>query len=54
MSAPQLLMVNAFIGTAAYPVCDGTESCCASRFGNLLNHLGCARIPQKNPFSQGI
>lgn len=38
----------------AYPGCDGTESCCASRFGNLLNHLGCARIPQKNPFSQGI
>lgn len=38
----------------AYPGCDGTESCCASRFDNLLNHLGCARIPQHNPFTQGI
>lgn len=46
---------GAGLHVAAYPGCDGTESCCATRFANLVNHLGFARIPgaAANPFSAG-
>jgi len=37
----------------AYPGCQGTEAVCAEKFGNLVNHLGFARIPSKNPFGEG-
>lgn len=37
----------------AYPGCQGTEAVCAEKFSNLVNHLGFARIPSKNPFGEG-
>jgi len=36
----------------AYPGCGGTESECASKFGNLVNHLGFSHIPSTNPFGE--
>lgn len=33
----------------AYAGCDRTEATCATKFNNLVNHLGFARIPNKNP-----
>lgn len=38
---------------AAYPGCMGTEADCSGRYNNLANHLGCQRIPSKNPFGNG-
>ena len=36
----------------AYPGCDRTEAICASKFNNLINHMGWARIPTRNPYEQ--
>lgn len=36
-----------------FPGCQGTESECATKFNNLVNHLGFARIPGVNPFGEG-
>jgi len=33
----------------AYPGCQGTEAVCTSKFNNLPNHLGFARVPGRNP-----
>jgi uncharacterized phage protein (TIGR02218 family) len=43
-------------GTAvdAYPGCDRTEPTCTSKFGNLPNHLGFARVPTRNPYTKAI
>lgn len=30
--------------------CDRTEAICASKFNNLVNHLGFPRVPRRNPF----
>lgn len=38
----------------AYAGCDRTESICSSKFNNLVNHLGFARIPTTNPYESGI
>jgi len=38
----------------AYAGCDRTESACASKFNNLANHLGWARIPARNPHDGSI
>ncbi len=38
----------------AYAGCDRTESVCSSKFNNLVNHLGFARIPTDNPYDSGI
>lgn len=37
-----------------YAGCDRSESTCSLKFGNLVNHLGFARIPTKNPFSGSV
>lgn len=37
---------------AAFPGCMGTEEDCGGRYNNLANHLGCKRIPGKNPFGE--
>ena len=34
-----------------YPGCDLTETMCRTRFNNLANYGGFARIPPKNPFA---
>lgn len=36
-----------------FPGCDGTESTCSGKFSNIVNHLGFARIPTRNPFGDG-
>jgi uncharacterized phage protein (TIGR02218 family) len=43
-------------GTAidAYAGCDRTEATCASKFANLVNHLGFPRVPTRNPYSGSI
>jgi uncharacterized phage protein (TIGR02218 family) len=38
----------------AYAGCDRTEAMCTSKFSNLPNHLGYARIPTKSPFNGSI
>lgn len=38
----------------AYPGCERTEAVCASKFNNLLNHLGFARVPTRNPYDGSI
>lgn len=38
----------------AYAGCDRTEAVCKSKFNNVLNHLGFARVPNKNPFQTGV
>ncbi len=35
-----------------FPGCRNTELDCASRFDNLVNHLGWARLPSINPFNR--
>jgi uncharacterized phage protein (TIGR02218 family) len=39
--------VDAFAG------CDRTEAVCAAKFANLVNHMGWARIPSRNPHGGG-
>lgn len=39
---------------AAYAGCQRTESDCQSKFSNLVNFSGFARIPTKNPFAGSI
>lgn len=34
----------------AYAGCDRTETTCAAKFNNLVNHLGFPRIPTRNPY----
>ena len=43
-------------GQAAYAFagCDRTETVCAAKFGNLVNHLGFARIPNRNPYQGSV
>lgn len=38
----------------AFPGCDGFESTCEAKFGNLVNHLGFPRIPTRNPFQRAL
>ncbi|HEY6108688.1 MAG TPA: phage BR0599 family protein [Gemmatimonadales bacterium] len=38
----------------AYAGCDRTEATCAAKFANLVNHLGFARIPHRNPFDGAL
>ena len=38
----------------AYAGCDRSEGTCSTKFNNLPNHLGYARIPTKNPFNGSI
>lgn len=40
--------VDAFAG------CDRTEATCASKFANLVNHLGFPRVPTRNPYSGSV
>lgn len=55
-----ITLMNAFPALAsgatvyAYPGCDRTEATCASKFNNLVNHLGFPRVPTKNPFSSSL
>lgn len=35
------------------PGCDGREATCRDKFANVVNHLGFARIPYRNPFGEG-
>lgn len=37
---------------AAYAGCDRTEAVCASKFNNLVRHLGFPRIPNRNPHAR--
>lgn len=37
-----------------YAGCDRSESTCNLKFSNLVNHLGFARIPTKNPFNGSV
>lgn len=41
------------VNVVTYPGCQGTEYVCDTKFNNLVNHLGFARIPSKNPFGEG-
>ena len=34
--------------------CDRTEATCTAKFSNLVNHLGWARVPSKNPFASSV
>lgn len=47
---PMAISVGAIV--AVFPGCMGTEEDCATRYNNLANHLGCKRIPGKNPFGE--
>lgn len=38
----------------AYWGCDHLEGTCENKFGNLANHLGWSRLPNKNPFDGRI
>ena len=38
----------------AYPGCQRSEAICVSKYDNILNHMGWARIPTRNPFSGRI
>jgi uncharacterized phage protein (TIGR02218 family) len=38
----------------AFAGCDRSEATCASKFSNLVNHLGFARVPQRNPYSGAV
>ena len=38
----------------AFAGCDRTEATCASKFDNLVNHFGFARIPTRNPHTGAI
>jgi len=38
----------------AYAGCDRTEATCNGKFNNLVNHLGFARIPVRNPYEGSI
>lgn len=38
----------------AYAGCNRTETTCETKFGNLVNHLGFARIPTINPYNTDI
>jgi hypothetical protein len=55
-----ITLASPFTGTQAgvitlYPGCDLTETMCRTRFNNLPNYGGFARIPTKNPFaSNGV
>lgn len=55
-----LTLLSPFIGLAvnesldAYAGCDRTEAVCASKFSNLDNHFGFARVPTKNPYNVGL
>jgi uncharacterized phage protein (TIGR02218 family) len=59
-SGNTVTLMNPFSGLKAgesvdaYAGCDRTESVCASKFGNLVNHAGFSRIPTKNPFEAGL
>lgn len=35
---------------SAYAGCERTEAVCETKFNNLVNHLGFARVPTKNPY----
>lgn len=39
---------------SAFAGCDRTEAICDSKFANLDNHLGFARVPKRNPFETGL
>lgn len=55
-----LTLLSPFIGLAvnepvtAFSGCDRTEADCATKFSNLANHFGFARVPSKNPFTAGL
>jgi uncharacterized phage protein (TIGR02218 family) len=57
---PQLTLLSPFTGLAvnepltAFAGCDRTEATCATKFANLDNHLGWARVPTRNPFTSGV
>ena len=38
----------------AFAGCDRTEAVCIAKFNNLPNHLGFARIPNRNPFQGSV
>jgi hypothetical protein len=48
-------LMNSFAGLSvdavlmAYAGCDHTEAACMDKFSNLVNHLGFARVPWRNP-----
>ena len=46
-----LLVGDDLIG---YAGCDRTEAVCLSKFNNIANHLGFARVPTKNPYNTGV
>lgn len=55
-----LTLASPFLGLAVNEVVSGfagddhTEATCATKFSNLDNHLGWARIPTRNPFDKGL
>lgn len=55
-----ITLVSPFVGLVVgetvdgYAGCERTEADCHTKFGNILNHLGWARVPTKNPFSVGL
>lgn len=55
-----LTLMSPFVGLAvneevfAFAGCDRTEAVCKTKFNNIANHLGFARVPTKNPFQLGL
>jgi uncharacterized phage protein (TIGR02218 family) len=46
------LLVNEQV--TAFAGCERTEAVCASKFANLDNHFGFARVPTRNPFGSAL